>query len=105
MIIRIAADYGVTLEAPEDLKRFKAVVEAPRGDAPRLEAAIAPLGRLDGEAALWVSPDWLRRASGLAGDAAWEAGFTRMCDYAAQHGWVDAAGAIRAHLEWAAPAA
>jgi hypothetical protein len=32
-------------------------------------------------------------------DPKWQAGLSAMIEYAAQHGWVDADGRIRAHVE------
>jgi len=96
MIIRVTSA-GAMLEAPEDLKGFKLVVEGGlAGDA--LATALGAAGRLAGEHA-WISPGWLRDASGLAGDAAWVQGFEGMVGYATRKGWVDDTGAIRAHIE------
>ncbi|MDO9707173.1 hypothetical protein [Paracraurococcus lichenis] len=96
MIIHVSTA-GARLDAPEDLKAFKVLVaEGLHGEA--LAAALGPAGRLDGDHA-WISPDWLRAASGRAGDAAWVQGFEAMLAYAAKKGWVDAAGAIRGHIE------
>jgi hypothetical protein len=67
MIIRVNAG-GARLEAPGDLKGFKLVVEdGLEGDA--LGKAVAEAGRLEGQHA-WISPAWLRAASGLAADPA-----------------------------------
>jgi hypothetical protein len=97
MLIRVTREGGLRLESPEDLKRFKLVVE---GDATgeALARALAPAGRLEAEHA-WIFPGWLRDASGRGGDTAWQAGFARMTEFAAKQGWVDAAGALRAHVE------
>ena len=96
MIIELTAA-GITLVAPEDVKGFKLVAPAGlTGDA--LATALGEAGRLVGEHA-WISPAWVRAASGLAGDAAWEKGFAGMVAYATTKGWVDDTGAIRAHIE------
>jgi hypothetical protein len=97
MLIRVTREHALRLEAPEDLKRFKLLVEGGiAGEA--LARVLDEAGRLEGEH-VWVSPDWLRRASGLAGDASWQAGFARMVEFAAKQGWVNGDGAIRAHIE------
>jgi hypothetical protein len=96
MIVHVSAR-GVRLEAPEDLKAFRVVVaDDLQGES--LADALGSVGQLDGEH-VWVSPDWLRQASGRAGDAAWAQGFGGMVAYATKKGWVNQAGAIRGHIE------
>jgi len=98
MIIRIAPGQPARLEAPEDFKGFKVVVEGGLADA-ALAAALGPAGRLEG-AHVWVARDWLRAASGLAGNATWEAGLSGMLAYAEKKGWTEpGTGAIRGHIE------
>ena len=90
MRLRIAADGAVALEEPAEFRRFSIL---------RHPAAPAVAGvRMEG-AHGWVAPAALRRLSPHAGDAEWEAGFAAMLDFAQGRGWVDAAGALRAHLE------
>jgi hypothetical protein len=97
MLIRLMPGAVATLEAPEDFKRFK--LAAPQGlHGEGLSQALGHAGRLEGEHA-WISPDWLRRASGLADDPEWRAGFGKMLEFAAKHGWVNERGEIRAHIE------
>ncbi|TCZ65543.1 hypothetical protein [Roseicella aquatilis] len=96
MIIHVSAQ-GTRLDAPDDLKAFKLVVaDGLAGED--LADALGPTGQLDGEH-VWVSPDWLRQASGRTGDAAWTGSFEAMLAYATKKGWVNAAGAIRGHIE------
>lgn len=96
MIVHVSKA-GARLDAPDDLKAFKLVVaDGLQGEA--LADALGSAGRLDGDHA-WISPDWLRQASGRAGDAAWTKGFDGMVAYAAKKGWVNEAGAIRGHIE------
>ena len=98
MIIRVAPGQGARLEAPEDFKGFKVVVEGGL-EGPALAAALGAAGRLDG-AHVWVAPDWLRAASGLAGTPTWDAGLAGMLAYAEQKGWTEpGTGAIRGHIE------
>jgi hypothetical protein len=96
MLIRVTGA-STDLEAPEDLKRFKLVVEEGLA-GPALAFALGDAGRLEGEH-VWVSPDWLYANSGLTDDPEWVAGFTRMVEFAAKHGWVNETGGIRAHIE------
>ena len=96
MLIRIA-NAAATLEAPEDLKRFKLVVSGGLEGAD-LQQALGTAGRLEGEH-VWVAPAWLTQASGLGTDPAWLEEFGRMLGFAAKHGWVNEAGEIRAHIE------
>ncbi len=96
MLIRVA-DGSVALEAAEDLKRFKLVVRGGATGA-ALQQALGAAGRLE-EAHVWVSPAWLKQASGLGGNAEWLAGFAGMVGFAAKQGWVNPAGEIRAHIE------
>ena len=95
MLIRVTRAATPVLDGVGDFKSFNLVAEDGLA-GPALAAALGPAGRLEGGHA-WISPAWLRAAAG--GDAAWEAGFEKMLQYAAKQGWVDAAGAIRAHVE------
>lgn len=96
MLIRIA-NGAATLEAPEDMKRFKLVV-AGGAEGPALQQALGAAGRLDGEH-VWVSPTWLAQASGRGGDAGWLEEFGRMVSFAGKQGWMNDAGEIRAHID------
>ncbi len=93
MRLRVAADGAVTLEEPAAFDRF-AVLATP-GAPP---AALEGIARLEGGHA-WVSPAALRRLAPAAGTPDWDAGFARMLAYAGRQGWLDAAGAVRAHVE------
>ena len=95
MLIRITAAGKATLEAAEDLKGFKAVVEG--GGLSELPNG---LGYYEGDGLLWVQQAWLRDQAGRYADAAWMAGFDGMVGYARGKGWVTPRnGAIRAHIE------
>src|SRR5574338_1704780 len=101
MIIRLARDGVLHLEAPEDFKRFKVVIEDATKDVARARAALGKVAKLEDAATAWVSEAALRKVSGLANDRAWQDGLTAMIAKAAPHGWVDAAsGAVKAHVEW-----
>jgi hypothetical protein len=48
-----------------------------------------------------VQPDAIRRLAAGRVDAAWDASFDRMVEFARTKGWVDeTTGEIRAHCEW-----
>ena len=96
MIIRVTAA-GAVLEGADDFKRFK-LLAAPGLEGAALQQALGAAARLEGEHA-WVSPEWLRAASGQAAVPAWQEGFGQMLAYAGRSGWVNAAGEVRAHIE------
>jgi hypothetical protein len=93
MFIKISASGGASLEDASNVKAFKVVKE--EGEA--ADAALGRLGRADG-GHVWIDPQWVR-THGPAGDAGWCAGFDRMLSYAKGAGWMDAEGAVRAHIE------
>lgn len=93
MIIRINPSQPPSLEEAENFRAFKVVCTSPRGDC---RNGFIEIGRLDGDH-LWVDADWLRRRG--PDNEQWTAGLGKMIDYAASAGWVDADGAIRAHIE------
>jgi hypothetical protein len=69
----------VRLTEPEDFSRFSVVVVAPPH--------------------AWIHPDALIELAGRAGDRAWQDALAGMVGFADSHGWVDAAGRVRAHVE------
>jgi hypothetical protein len=94
----------VTLEEPEDTKRFQVTVRGgQRGaDLALLFGALvdAAAGRLEGDDA-WITVDAVRRlAAGRVGPT-WDDDVTAMLGYADSKGWFDpATHAMRAHVEW-----
>ena len=50
MIIRLARDGALHLDAPEDFKRFKVVVEDAGKDVARARNALSKVAKLDDEA-------------------------------------------------------
>lgn len=101
MIIRLARDGALHLDAPEDFKRFKVVVEDTDKDVARARNALSSVAKLEDAATAWVSEAALRGWDGLANDSAWQDGLTAMIAKAEPYGWVDrATGAIKAHVEW-----
>ena len=98
MFIHVTRDLGVALEEAQDFKRFKLVIDAPRGDMTKLNAALAGIATLSTEGHAWVSEAWLRRRDPAA---PWQDGLTAMIAVAKKYGWVDEpAKTIRAHVEW-----
>ena len=70
----------ITLIAPDDFKSFKVVI------------------RLDEHT--FVAPTLLAELAGdRADDPAWRSNLEGMLAYAADHGWLDEAGNVRAHVE------
>jgi hypothetical protein len=78
-----------------------------------IDAATIPLGLNDAdnftalkvvalrEEHLWLHRDDIVRLAGdRAGDAGWLGRLDQMLGYAASRGWVNADGAVRAHVEW-----
>jgi hypothetical protein len=91
----------VTLEEPDDTKRFHVAVVGGRDIRLVFGALVdAAAGRLEGEDA-WITVDALRRMAAGRVDPAWDDDFAAMLDYARTKGWLDEnANAIRAHVEW-----
>ena len=101
MIIRLSPDGALHLDAPEDFKRFKVVVEDAGKDIVRARDALKPVAKLEDETTAWVSEAALRRWDGLKDDGAWQDGLTAMIAKAEPYGWVDrATGIVKAHVEW-----
>ncbi len=91
----------VTLEEPDDTKRFHiAVVGGTEWGLVFGALVDAAAGRLEGEDA-FVTVDAVRRmAAGRVGDT-WDDDFAAMLSFARSKGWLDEGGnSIRAHLEW-----
>lgn len=93
MIIQINAATAPALEDADNFRGFKVVCTSARADC---HDQFAIVGRLDGDH-LWVKQDWLRQHGRQ--DPEWLAGLGKMLDYAGRAGWMDLAGAVRAHIE------
>ncbi|MGF7162406.1 hypothetical protein FHS85_004060 [Rhodoligotrophos appendicifer] len=102
MEIRVSPALAVTLVAPDDLKRFKTVVEFGSDRLEDLKTALKTAGEVESKDAVWISADWLKSESGLADNSEWASGFEGMLSYAAKHGWVRDGSPvmIRSHVEW-----
>jgi hypothetical protein len=98
LFIHVTRAFNVTLEEPQDFKRFKLVIDVARGDPAKLGAALAGVATLSPDGHAWVSEAWLRRRDPAA---SWQEGLTAMIAVAKKYGWVDEpAKTIRAHVEW-----
>jgi len=110
MIIAVdLARRTATLDAPTEFTRFSVQVLGHEGEDLTPDAlafavgdilAELGLGRPDGTDVL-VTAAGVRHLAGAAATPEWEEGFSSMCAYAADKGWMDAHGAIRAHIELA----
>jgi hypothetical protein len=96
---RTAGSVGARLVDPDDFAGFAVELETGLDTGAGLEAARAALaGRLDfdGEQA-WVDEPWLRDLGGFDSGGRREP-YRRMLAYARDHGWLDAAGRVAAHV-------
>jgi hypothetical protein len=99
MRLVVSKEGTVSLLEPADLRRFKLVIEDPAMPLDAVRTVLGPLGTVEDESAAWIAADGLRGLGALAGDPGWQDGVTEMLAAAARHGWVDATGAVRAHIE------
>jgi hypothetical protein len=102
--VRIVIDLTedqVLLAEPDDFGRFSVVVEGAGSSSLAEVVRQAGLGRLreDGDHVA-VDPVALRSLAGAAATDTWDEGLAAMVAYAAGKGWVEADGAILAHVEW-----
>jgi hypothetical protein len=81
----------------EDIDNFRAFKVVAAADD---RHALTGIGRVEGDH-VWLDRGWLE-ANGRSDDPAWAEKFAAMAAYAEKSGWVDDAGAIRAHVETAA---
>jgi hypothetical protein len=91
----------VTLEEPDDTKRFQVTVVGGTEWGLVFGALVdAAAGRLEGDEA-FITIDAVRRMARDRVGPTWDDDFTAMLAYARTKGWLDEAGnAIRAHIEW-----
>lgn len=89
------------LEEASDFRRFSIELagDQPAAQGQALAALLAPVADLDETGHGWVRPDAVRALTPLSGNADWQDGFAAMIGFAARHGWIDAQGRIRAHVE------
>ena len=90
MIVKVdPGDGGVTLEEPEDCRRFH--VEATGGDVAAVACAVGSSAPAPDDH-VWVAIDWIRRqAAGRVGEG-WDDELEAMVGFARSKGWLDDAG-------------
>ncbi|MDX5356964.1 MAG: flavin reductase family protein [Rhodobacterales bacterium] len=103
MRIHITDAGAITMLEPANFRGLDVLIDPQPED--RLTRQIARIGRREGDGHIRIAPGVLRFLSPLAGDPGWDAGFDAMIAYAAKAGWVDDAGAVRAHITWSDPPA
>jgi 3-hydroxy-9,10-secoandrosta-1,3,5(10)-triene-9,17-dione monooxygenase reductase component len=90
------------LGEPADFTRFhvRALVPGGAPDWDGLRAALGGFAEVRSETA-FVAVDALRRLAGRrASDPEWQRELAAMLGYAERKGWIDAEGAVSAHVEW-----
>jgi hypothetical protein len=99
------AGYAVTLQEPDDFRGFKVVANGVGPD--ELAEALRHVGRVTDERDAFIDVSAVKRlAAERSQRPDWMASFNGMLEYARTRGWTSPDGdAIRAHCEWATPAA
>lgn len=97
MHVELHPNGRLRLASPRDMKRLSARCQP--GTEPLLAQLLGAQGEVTGEGHVWLTPALLSNLAGPVADAAWHEGFRRMLDYAANKGWLDNKGRVRAHLE------
>ena len=70
------------------------------GEDAAVDTALDALGARADASHVFVEPALIEDLAGeRAGDPAWRESLAAMLRFAAEHGWVDAAGRVRAHVE------
>jgi hypothetical protein len=102
VIVVDLAEERVVLTQPGDFTRLSVTV-AGEGASEALAWVVegTGLGRLQpGGEQVAIDPTALRALAGAAATPEWDEGFAAMCTYAAGKGWLEADGAILAHIEY-----
>ena len=99
MQIYVHADQSAELHDVDDFRGFAVVVD--QMPATTMRQALLEVGRQTDDAThIFVDPAWITKHAGTrAGDDGWKHSFAAMTRYAAERGWVDDTGRIRAHVE------
>jgi hypothetical protein len=92
-----SAAVPLDLRHDDDFKALKVVVDG-EGDWDDLALVLAGTARVD-PPNVWIDIAALLTL-GRGYDAAWVQGLDDMVAFARKRGWVDEAGAVRAHCEW-----
>lgn len=105
MFIKLAADSSVSLEDRDNFRAFKLVVEGGPARLDQARRALLNTAELLDETHAWIFETALRQRPEVAQDAAWQGNLGTMIEKARPHGWIDdQRRAIKAHIEWVAPA-
>jgi hypothetical protein len=103
MFVKVSSDGRVALEDRDNFRAFKVVIAGENLDQAR--RALADLAVLPDRDTAWVTAKALRQRPEVAQDSTWQGSFDAMIEKARPHGWIDEErGAIKAHVEWTAPA-
>jgi hypothetical protein len=91
---------SVGLLAPDDFGDFHVELSGAAADT-ELASAVSEFGRLSDEGThVFVEVEAVRDLAGdRADDVGWQASFDGMLAYADAHGWRDADGRVRAHVQ------
>jgi hypothetical protein len=91
---------SAALLAPDDFGDFHVEVSGAAVDT-ELASVVSKFGRLSDDGAhVFVDVDAIRALAGdRAQDVRWQAAFDGMLAYADAHGWRDADGRVRAHVQ------
>jgi hypothetical protein len=105
MFVKLAAGGTVTLEDRDNFRAFKLVVEGDQSELAAASRTLAGTADLTDATHAWIFESALRGRPEVAADAAWQQNLGTMIEKARPHGWVDdQRKAIKAHIEWVAPA-
>jgi hypothetical protein len=100
MRISISPTQTVDLEDPDNFRELGVIAQA-APDVEWLTSALSDFGRPEDIDHVYLNEGALPGLAGALGATAdWQRGYGQMVEYARAHGWVNAAGEIRAHVEW-----
>lgn len=95
MIVHYTPDAGLSLQEPEDFRKFKIVLDSGSQQRPQVPG----LTFVDDDNAL-IGIDVVPSLPGAPIDLTWRDGYDKMVAAAAKYGWIDeGSNAIRAHVE------
>lgn len=99
MFIRVDGTGTMTLEEPDDFKRFHVEANPQTLDDPTLGARFRAIATDAGDDRVWLDGHAVADLSGRAGDTGWQAAFQAMIDGAERFGFSDTANhRIKAHI-------
>jgi len=102
MFVRVDKDFNVSFEDTGDFKKFHIEVQHGQDALGKVSEALKAVAAVDDAEHGWVYESALREWEGMAGDQAFQDGFSDMLEKVKPHGWYDEERkAIQAHIEWA----